>query len=101
MYQTIRCPSLGRQLSLLKPAPRRGGETERIARARADVLIDAEEVRRIVAVLEFDEPRVGVRAVSVAHAIVPLLTQEIDVHAARNEPPQLTVGLVCPGLMYA
>src|SRR5688572_17144537 len=47
-----------------------------------DVLIDAEEVRRVVLPLERTKPLVLRRAVGRAHAVLPLLAQKIYVDAA-------------------
>src|SRR5215212_5042221 len=63
-----------------------------------DVLVEAEEVGRIVLILERDEPLV-VPAVGVLHQLLPLLheTWEVQVHAAVGEAPHVGDALPRPG----
>src|SRR5579875_1362683 len=51
---------------------------------RLDVLIEAEQVGRVVGVLERDQPLVALPAVRRAHAVLPLGTELVHVDADRE-----------------
>src|SRR4028119_2209770 len=65
---------------------------------RLDVLVHAEEVGRVVLVLEGDQPLV-VLAIGVSHHLLSLFEEarEVEVHAAVGEPPHVGYALSDPG----
>src|SRR5262245_22434046 len=65
----------------VRPGPRAPSDTEVLG---DDVLVHTEEVRRVVLPLEGTQPFVFRRTVGRAHTILALLSQKVDVDAARG-----------------
>lgn len=75
-----RLPVAKRARPAARPLPQRGGGRPASGR-RADVLVDAEEVGRVVKSLDRNEPVPRLPGVRVAHTRSSLVTKEIDVRA--------------------
>ena len=65
--------------------------------ARLDVLVEAEEVGRVVDPLESREPLVVALAVGLAHAVLALVAEEVDVDASARVGLQRVEEVACPG----
>src|SRR5205809_7213712 len=75
------------------PPPQR---SRRLAPRRLDVLIQPEEVGRVVTILERDQALVGLAPVGFAHAFPRLLEQVVGIRAASQERPQAGKALARP-----
>jgi hypothetical protein len=70
-----------RDLSSIRDEQLRDRHAWRLCAAGQDVLVQPEDVLRVVTVLEGDEPCVLLRPVHVAHALLRLVPEEVDVGA--------------------
>jgi hypothetical protein len=79
----------------------RGTRAGPVAPARAsaglDVLVEAEEVGLVVDPLESREPLVVALAIGRAHAVLPLVAEEVEVDAPARVGLQRVEEVACPG----
>src|SRR5712692_4613559 len=60
-----------------------------LVHTRFDILVEVEQIRRVIVLLECRQPRIRCRWVSLADTLLTLLGQEIHVHASTIGPDRL------------